>query len=63
MYARYLLEAKLTMKTILMSEETYDNLIETAELLSIPGFKVSIKKAEQEIKKGEWFTLEEVFKV
>ena len=46
---------------ILLSEEDYENLIETLELLSIPGFKKSIDKANHEIEKGETYSMEEVF--
>ena len=46
---------------ILWSEEDYENLIETIELLSIPGFKKSIDKANHEIENGETYSMEEVF--
>ena len=46
---------------ILLSEEDYDSLIETLELLSIPGFKKSFQKARKEIAKGETIPFEEVF--
>lgn len=46
---------------ILMSEEDYENLIETLELLSRPGMLKSIRKAKQEIKKGRTYSLEAVF--
>ena len=48
--------------TIIISEEDYENMLETAELLSIPGLKTSINKADSEIKKGEVLSYEEVFK-
>lgn len=47
---------------IIISEEDYENLMETAELLSVPGFKESIKKADKEIKKREIYSMEKVFK-
>lgn len=47
---------------ILISEDDYESLMETAELLSIPGFKKSIEKADREIEKGEMYSLDEVFK-
>ncbi|PCI24814.1 prevent-host-death protein [Candidatus Peregrinibacteria bacterium] len=50
-----------TGNTILLSEEEYDSLIETAELLSIPGFKESIEQADQEIAKGETLSFAEAF--
>ena len=46
---------------ILLSEEDYENLIETLELLSIPGFKKNIDKANHEIENGETYSMEEVF--
>lgn len=47
--------------TVLMSEEDYESLIETAELLSEKGLKESIKKADKEIKRGNLFTFEDIF--
>jgi antitoxin YefM len=45
-----------------MSKEDYESLIETLELLSIPGFLASIKKAKREIAEGKTVPMEEVFK-
>jgi len=45
---------------VLMSEEDYEGLMETLELLSIPGFKESIKRSVQQMQKGETLPLEEV---
>lgn len=47
---------------IMISEEDYENLIETAELLSIPGLRESIQKADQEIEKEEIYSFNEIFK-
>jgi len=47
---------------VLLSEEDYENILETANLLSIPGFKKSIRQADKEIKKGETYSLDQVFK-
>jgi len=47
---------------IIISEEDYESLLETAELLSNPGILKSIKKADKEILKGELYTFDEVFK-
>jgi antitoxin YefM len=47
--------------TILMSEEDYESLVETLELLSEPGLKESIRKAEKEIENGETISIEEAF--
>ena len=46
---------------VLLSEDEYESLLETAELLSVPGFKESIKKADKDIKKGNLFSINEVF--
>ena len=45
----------------LMSEEEYESLQETLELLSIPGFAESIRQSLKEIKKGETYSMREVF--
>jgi antitoxin YefM len=47
---------------IIISEEDYESLLETAELLSNPRILKSIKKADKEILKGELYTFDEVFK-
>ncbi len=46
---------------ILLSEEDYENLIETLELLSTPGMLKSIKQARKEIKEGKTHSLKEIF--
>ncbi len=45
---------------ILVSEEDYESLLETLELLSTPGFADSIRRAREEIARGETYSLEEV---
>ena len=45
---------------ILMSQDEYESLLETLELLSTPGLLKSIKQAKREIKKGETYSFEEV---
>lgn len=47
---------------VMISEEDYESLLETAELLAQPGLKESIKKADTEIEKGELYTFDDVFK-
>jgi antitoxin YefM len=44
---------------VLMSEEDYESLLETLELLSIPGFRASMKRSVAQMKKGETLSLEE----
>jgi antitoxin YefM len=45
---------------ILLSEDDYENLLETIELLSVPGFKQSIEQANKDIENGDTFPLEKV---
>ena len=55
---------KITAKTgdvILMSEEDYEGLLETLELLSTPGMAKSIREAKADIKTGRTKSLDEVF--
>ena len=47
---------------VLVSEEDYENLLETLHLLSISGLKDSIAKADKEIAHGETRSFEDVFK-
>jgi len=46
---------------IMMSEEEFEGLMETTELLAIPGLKESIQKSDEEIAKGETYSMEDVF--
>lgn len=46
---------------VLMSKEDYESLIETLELLSIPGLLESVRKAKREIAEGKTVAMEEVF--
>lgn len=46
---------------ILISEEDYDNLLETLELLSKPDFYDSIQQADQEIENGNALSWGKVF--
>jgi antitoxin YefM len=46
---------------VLISEEDYENLVETAELLSVPGLLHSIQKADIEIENNEVVTFSEAF--
>ena len=46
---------------VLLSEEEYENLLETLHLLSIPGFKDSISQADEEISRGETYSIDEAF--
>ena len=46
---------------VLLSQEDYDSLLETLELLSTPGFLKSIQAARKEIKEGKVYSMAEVF--
>ena len=46
---------------VLMSEEEYEGLLETLELLSIPDFRKSIAKSVSQMKKGQTFSMADVF--
>ena len=46
---------------VIMSEDDYENLLETLELLSTPGVAKSIRQAKKEIKSGAVYSLKEVF--
>lgn len=46
---------------VLISEEEYEGLIETLELLSIPGFRDSIKRSARQARMGQTVSMNEVF--
>ncbi len=46
---------------ILLSEEDYEEIVETIELLSVPGFRESIKRSVEQQKKGETYSMSDVF--
>jgi len=55
---------KITSKSgdvIMISEEDYESLLETLELLSIPGFLKSMREAKKDIKHGRTYSMKEVF--
>ena len=45
---------------VLLSEDDYESLLETLELLSTPGLARSIRRARKEIARGETYSLDEV---
>lgn len=45
---------------VLMSEAEYESLIETVELLSVPGFRASIRRSLKNMERGETLSLDEV---
>ena len=46
---------------VLLSEEDFESIMETANLLSVPGFMDSIREADKEIEQGETLSMDEVF--
>ena len=46
---------------VLISEEDYESLLETLELLSLPGMRKSIEEARADIRAGRTKPLEDVF--
>ena len=46
---------------VLISQEDYESLLETLELLSTPGMLKSIREAREDIKAGRTKSLREVF--
>lgn len=46
---------------VMLSEDDYDSLLETLELLSKPGLLRSVREAKADIKAGKTYSLDEVF--
>lgn len=46
---------------VLVSEEDYENLLETLHLLSVPGLRKSLDQADREIASGETVSIEDAF--
>ena len=46
---------------VLLSKSDFEDLIETLELLSVPGLLASVRKAEKDIKAGRTYSMAEVF--
>ena len=45
---------------VLLSDEDYDSLIETLELLSVPGFRQSIARSVRQVQRGDTRRLDDV---
>ncbi len=55
---------KITSKegdAVLVSEQDYEGLLETLELLSVPGMRKSIQEAKADIRAGRTKALKEIF--
>lgn len=44
---------------VILSREDYESLVETLELLSVPGFSEGLKEAEMDIAAGRTVSLDE----
>jgi len=49
-------------KAVIMSADDFESLMEDLEILSNPKIMASIKEAEEELKRGEYVTLDELMK-
>ena len=55
---------KITSKegdAVLIAEEDYESLLETLELLTVPGLRKSIQEAKADIRAGRTKSLKEIF--
>ncbi len=46
---------------VMLSEEEYDNLVETLELQAIPGLLKSLNRSVDQMNDGETYSMDEVF--
>jgi antitoxin YefM len=46
---------------VLLSEEDYASMVETLELLSIPGMRQSLQRSAKQVTNGETFSLDSAF--
>jgi len=46
---------------VLLSQEDYESLLETLELLSQPGMLKGVKRAKKEIKENKTYSMKEIF--
>lgn len=46
---------------VLLSKEDYESLIETLELMAVPGLVKSVHQARKEMKAGKSYSMDEVF--
>lgn len=47
---------------VLMSEEDYESLRETLELLSILGFRESISRSVKQVEAGDIYSFDDIFR-
>ena len=46
---------------VLISEDDYEGLLESLELLSLPGFRQRLKASMKQVKKGDTISMDELF--
>ena len=46
---------------VIISKKDYEGLLETLELMSIPGFRESLLKSTKDIQEGNLYSIEDVF--
>ena len=46
---------------VLLSEDDYEGLLETLHLLSVPGFRTSIKRSLRQARAGQTVSMDEMF--
>lgn len=46
---------------VLLSEEDYESMVETLDLLSLPGFRASMRRSVGQMRRGETCGLKELF--
>ena len=46
---------------VLISEDDYESLLESLELLSLPGFRARLKASIKQMKAGDTVSMEELF--
>ena len=56
----YIITVNGAPEAVVMSHDKYESLMETLDILSEPGALDDIKKAEGELKRGKYITLDEL---
>jgi len=61
-FDRYVITRRGKPEVVMMSIDDYEGLLETLEIESDPELMKRLKKAEEDMKKGKWKTLEQIHK-
>lgn len=59
-YSRAIITVNGKPKTVMISVEELESLEETAEVLAIPGIREDIRRSREEIKRGEYASLDDI---